>query len=80
MDVYGGLQTANCLVQRLIYYLGGFVRIRTDVYVAEREGFEPSEALPLHVISNHAPSATRSPLRCRFALKNPRPFQHINFT
>ena len=48
--------------------------------MAEREGFEPSVRLPAHVISNHAPSATRSPLRCRFALKNPRPFQHINFT
>jgi hypothetical protein len=30
---------------------------------AEREGFEPSVRLPVHMISNHAPSATRSPLR-----------------
>ncbi len=30
--------------------------------MAEREGFEPSVRLPAHVISNHAPSATRSPL------------------
>ncbi len=29
---------------------------------AEREGFEPSVRLPAHMISNHAPSATRSPL------------------
>ena len=30
---------------------------------AEREGFEPSVRLPVHMISNHAPSATRSSLR-----------------
>src|SRR6185369_10421118 len=30
---------------------------------AEREGFEPSVRLPAHMISNHAPSATRSPLQ-----------------
>jgi hypothetical protein len=29
---------------------------------AEREGFEPSVQFPVHMISNHAPSATRSPL------------------
>jgi hypothetical protein len=29
---------------------------------AEREGFEPSVPLQVHMISNHAPSATRSPL------------------
>src|SRR5271163_3098602 len=29
---------------------------------AEREGFEPSVRLPVHMISNHAPSATRSSL------------------
>ncbi len=33
--------------------------------MAEREGFEPSVRLPAHVISNHAPSATRSPLLSR---------------
>ena len=38
--------------------------------MAEREGFEPSVRLPAHVISNHAPSATRSPLRYRFGLKS----------
>ena len=31
-------------------------------YLAEREGFEPSVQLPVHMISNHAPSTTRSPL------------------
>ena len=31
---------------------------------AEREGFEPSEPLRAHMISNHAPSTTRSPLPC----------------
>ena len=31
--------------------------------VAERVGFEPTVALPLHMISSHAPSATRSPLQ-----------------
>ena len=30
---------------------------------AEREGFEPSVQLPVHMISSHAPSATRSPLQ-----------------
>ena len=30
---------------------------------AEREGFEPSVPFRIHMISNHAPSATRSPLR-----------------
>ena len=29
---------------------------------AEREGFEPSVPFQIHMISNHAPSATRSPL------------------
>ena len=32
---------------------------------AEREGFEPSVPLRAHMISNHAPSATRSSLRGR---------------
>ncbi len=31
--------------------------------LAEREGFEPSVPLRVHMISNHAPSATRSSLR-----------------
>ena len=40
----------------------------SDVYaitsdVAEREGFEPSVPLRVHMISNHAPSATRSSLQ-----------------
>ena len=30
---------------------------------AEREGFEPSVQLPVHMISSHAPSASRSPLQ-----------------
>ena len=30
---------------------------------AERAGFEPAAPLRVHMISNHAPSATRSPLR-----------------
>ena len=30
--------------------------------LAEREGFEPSVPLRIHMISNHAPSATRSSL------------------
>jgi hypothetical protein len=34
-------------------------------YFAEREGFEPSVRLPVHMISSHAPSATRSPLLSR---------------
>ena len=33
--------------------------------LAEREGFEPSVRLPVHMISSHAPSATRSPLLSR---------------
>ena len=33
--------------------------------MAEREGFEPSVRLPAHVISSHAPSATRSSLHSR---------------
>ena len=31
-------------------------------YCAEKAGFEPAVRLPAHMISNHAPSATRSPL------------------
>ncbi len=30
--------------------------------MAEREGFEPSVRFPVHMISNHAHSATLSPL------------------
>src|SRR5258706_14712253 len=30
--------------------------------LAERAGFEPAVPLRVHMISNHAPSATRSPL------------------
>src|SRR5690606_16529655 len=30
---------------------------------AERAGFEPAVRLPVHMISNHAPSASRSPLQ-----------------
>ena len=36
--------------------------------VAEREGFEPSVRLPVHLISSQAPSATRSPLQVGRAL------------
>ena len=58
--------------QYSMYYVevSGFGWINTEVYVAEREGFEPSEALPLHVMSNHAPSTTRSPLLNKIALHN----------
>jgi hypothetical protein len=31
--------------------------------MAEREGFEPSEPLRIHMISNHAHSTTLPPLR-----------------
>ncbi len=48
--------------------------------MAEREGFEPSVRLPAHVISNHAPSATRSPLRNKFALENQSFIQPIILT
>src|SRR6478736_8530747 len=34
--------------------------------LAEREGFEPSVRLPVHLISSQAPSTTRSPLQVRF--------------
>ncbi len=34
-----------------------------DANSAEREGFEPSVQLPVHMISSHAPSAARSPLQ-----------------
>jgi integrase len=40
---------------------------RVRAKLAEREGFEPSVRLPAHMISNHAPSATRSSLRRRTA-------------
>src|SRR5262245_5941835 len=39
--------------------------------LAEREGFEPSVRLPVHMISSHAPSATRSPLQVRPAHSHP---------
>ena len=32
------------------------------LFVAEREGFEPSVRIHVHMISNHAPSAARTPL------------------
>ncbi len=35
-------------------------------FVAEREGFEPSVQLPVHMISNHAPSAARTPLHVTY--------------
>ncbi len=35
---------------------------------AERAGFEPAVPLRVHMISNHAPSATRSPLQVRVRL------------
>jgi hypothetical protein len=38
-------------------------RAKRSETVAEREGFEPSVRLPVHMISSHAPSATRSPLQ-----------------
>ena len=34
-----------------------------DSTFAEREGFEPSVQLPVHLISSQAPSTTRSPLQ-----------------
>ena len=46
----------------LIYWI---IVNRKAFCVAEREGFEPSVRLPAHVISSHAPSATRSPLHSR---------------
>jgi hypothetical protein len=36
--------------------------LRVGASRAEREGFEPSVRLPVHMISSHAPSASRSPL------------------
>src|SRR5450432_1940155 len=36
---------------------------RVGATSAEREGFEPSVRLPVHLISSQAPSTTRSPLR-----------------
>ena len=36
---------------------------------AEREGFEPSVRLPVHLISSQAPSTTRSPLQVSFGAK-----------
>ena len=47
--------------------------------MAEREGFEPLVRLPAHVISNHAPSATRSPLRNKINLHNESKFKPNNF-
>ena len=38
------------------------LRLDVLIFLAEREGFEPSEELLLHMISNHAPSTTRTPL------------------
>ena len=46
--------------------------------MAEREGFEPLVRLPAHVISNHAPSATRSPLRNKINLHNESKFKPNN--
>ena len=40
----------------------GVGRVVQRQVFAEREGFEPSVPLRIHMISNHAPSATRSPL------------------
>ena len=38
--------------------------------MAEREGFEPSVELPLHSISNAAPSSTRPSLRIEIGKLN----------
>ncbi len=40
--------------------------------IAERAGFEPAVPLRVHMISNHAPSATRSPLPARFRTQRSR--------
>ena len=42
---------------------GERVEPKTMKTLAEREGFEPSGRLHAHMISSHAPSATRSPLQ-----------------
>ena len=43
---------------------------QNQLLLAEREGFEPSVRLPAHLISNQAPSATRSPLQVKIVLIN----------
>ena len=45
--------------------------------MAEREGFEPSVELPLHSISNAAPSTTRPPLRFNGIQRNSKEFNGI---
>ena len=48
------------------------LRLDVFMYLAEREGFEPSEELLLHMISNHAPSTTRTPLHIKTKFIIPR--------
>jgi hypothetical protein len=38
-------------------------RIYIPLGMAERVGFEPTEPLPVHVLSRHADSSTLAPLR-----------------
>ena len=42
------------------------------LFMAEREGFEPSVEFPLHLISNQAPSTTRTPLHIKTKFIIPR--------
>src|SRR5688572_29545042 len=46
----------------LLWILDAALRAWLLLLFAEREGFEPSVRLPVHMISSHAPSTTRSSL------------------
>lgn len=56
-----GLRRRGCGLTSSRCWSVGRARYGSDS--AERGGFEPPVRLPAHMISNHAPSATRSPLQ-----------------
>ena len=49
-----------------------YYKIHSAKKMAEREGFEPSVEFPLHLISNQAPSTTRTPLHIKTKFIIPR--------
>ena len=70
LDSFGGSFRKNLAFARSgRLFCGGFWRTLEGL-LAEREGFEPSVRLPVHVISSHAPSATRSPFHNPFRVAN----------
>ena len=56
-------QNSNWVTRRFAPQRASAAKTKIRSLSAEREGFEPSVQLPVHMISSHAPSAARSPLQ-----------------